>query len=412
MSWTGKKCSNAMNKHCFSLTQTIYNAQITGQLKTKRIMMNLPRKYFMLQDIVPSPDVLGHVFLGFTQNGQYLLSYNITEGSLNLYIWRFNFDRPLQLLSSHVIFRSSDNGIRGDLPLVEDMYETTALYVFQWPHDNDHLLTLTVPDHHDPSIVVVTAISIADGKSYILEPGLITYLVVGWGKRHKFFDEKDRNSYEEFLTPGMIMSDESVCTFHTGTEVVCLQIIKDQCVTGCQTKPKTTLKSRVLDVERVLADALEDYFTEFVRLTTYELLVYGVDKSQPVVDAFIHAVISDKRMKESFTEFSIKWDVEKNNYVIDHCKANSHKYAFSDREKENVFLFTEAEIEHDLSPVTMKAHCLLKQMIQTQTTSPNYCLDNMPFVECQLSLNTLDSPTDIISISLTTHDCNLMKRET
>jgi hypothetical protein len=95
------------------------------------------------------------------------------------------------------------------MSIVEDLYESTSLYIYQFPGDDSHLLAFCVPDSSNPSIICVTAIHMGSTSCYVLEPGNITYSVVGWGHRSKHFDEKDKQGIEEYLTPGLVMFNKS-----------------------------------------------------------------------------------------------------------------------------------------------------------------------------------------------------------
>jgi hypothetical protein len=152
----------------------------------------------------------------------------------------------------------------------------------------------------------------------------------------------------------------------------------------------------VLDIEKVLVDTLESKKSdEYVRLTTYELLVSGIDHKPTLVHAFIHAVINQRFNEPSFKEYTVKWKVEKGTYEIEeHCL---------DLEKENVS--RKDPLKSTTDPFI---NMILSDFIASQKQSPIYCLDNMQFVECQLTLDQLDSPVDTVSISLA-HSCTMTR---
>lgn len=345
---------------------------------------------------MPNPEVLSHVFLGFTQNGQHLLSYNITSGSLNLYIWKFSLNSPLILISTKVLFTQVENGLGNEIQLVDMLYESIALFVYQWPGDDNHLLVFIIPDHPLASVVSVTGIHISKSSCYILEPGQITYSVVGWGHRHKFFDFGTKNGLDELLSPGLVLFSSSTCTFHTGTEVICLQIVKsDECTSNEESL--NYINSKVLDVEKVLDDALgSNTGDDYVRLTTYELQVCGIEHKPATVNAFVHAVITRKNFPY-YKEFNLNWLIDKDNYTIDHI--------CDEFEKENVQAKDAFNTKRKVPVVSLM---MLKELVTSQKESPIYSLNNMQFVECQLSLDQLDSPVDCISISLA-HSCKLTR---
>src|SRR6185437_8004647 len=51
--------------------------QISGKLNAKRLKDRLPRRTFALIHLLPAEKYLSHIFLGFTQNGKFLISYEI-----------------------------------------------------------------------------------------------------------------------------------------------------------------------------------------------------------------------------------------------------------------------------------------------------------------------------------------------
>uniref|UniRef100_T1KMI2 DDB1- and CUL4-associated factor 15 WD40 repeat-containing domain-containing protein n=1 Tax=Tetranychus urticae TaxID=32264 RepID=T1KMI2_TETUR len=154
------------------LVNLLRESEINGSVKRSNISQALPRRYYPLGQIVPSNDVLSHIFLGFTRDGQYLLSYRFVADTMYFYIWYFNHHGPLKLVSEHVIFISSNN--LTPLPQIEYLYESTAIHVYQWPRDDKHLLILTIPESHRPSVINLVCIHVNRKRSHILQPGLIT----------------------------------------------------------------------------------------------------------------------------------------------------------------------------------------------------------------------------------------------
>lgn len=199
------------------------------------------------------------------------------------------------------------------------------------------------------------------------------------------------------------MSDSKSCAFHTGSEIVCLTLEPHDHDVFCDEHcARSKLLPKILDIEVVLIESLEKDFLqkdvlENLRLTEYELLVTSIDASPLSVQAYINAILYDDKRAEVVADFSVEWNVDKGSYDVEHCPADD------DVEKENV------ATGRPVAP-SPKAIEILKELIAGQKSSGIHCLDNMQFVECQLSLNSLDSPTDTISISLATHDCNLVHR--
>ena len=356
--------------------------QLTGVLDKVNVRRRLPLRSVNLEDIVPSEDVLAHVFLGFTQNGQYLLSYNIENNVLTLFIWVFRLNQKLVLNSSHVVFEFNE-GVSSMSFLARDHYDSTALSIYQWPEDDNHLLIFVVPDHPVPSVANVSVIYFDCKSSRILSPGIIPYAVVGWSQRYKFFETRDKLGLEDVLTPGLVFCPKNKCSFHTGSEVVSLSIQTNE------SSLESQLVSKSLDIEALFGDLIEGGTEEnYVRLITYELFVFGIRDSKTLeVDSFIHAVVGEKNSYHcnSFREFTLTWDVDKESYEVHHDR---------DQDKENETEEESKVPEKPLVPV------VFEHMVQTHTRQKIYCLDNMQFVECQLSLDSIRCPTDSVVIEL------------
>ncbi|RWS04916.1 hypothetical protein B4U79_04641, partial [Dinothrombium tinctorium] len=341
---------------------------IDGENWRKSFIENIVKREYSLQSIVPNEEVLSHVFLGFTQDGQYLLSYCFESQLMFIYIWNFNYHKPLTLLAKHSVFSGSR--------LVDDLYESTGVYIYQWPSNDKHILVLTIPEHPFPSVINLIVIYFDQKQSYVLTPGIITYGVVGWGHRHQFFDQRVNKCFEEYLTPGMLLFRKSICAFTTGTEIVCLKIEHSQ-------SERSAIIANVLDIEKVLVETLEnDKSNNSIRLLTYELLVCGLEFTPTTVFAFVHAVIRDAWKFQSFKEFVVQWDIDKNDYVISECdivvKENNTRKAC-----------VQLVLEH----------------INSQESSAIYFLDNMQFIESQTSMESLKSPVDSVYVKLSLH-CN------
>lgn len=361
--------------------------QVNGH-KKRELQQRIPSRRVLLTKIIPSADTVSHVFLGFTQNGQHLISYKIESDVLTLFIWLFRMKEKLVLQSSHAVFRWSV-GLE-DSTLQRDYYDSTALSVYQWPGDDQHLLVFVVPDHPIPVVINVSVIFFSRDSAYILDPGPISYSVVGWGQRYKFIEAKDELGLEEVLTPGIVFCHKNHCTFHTGSEIVALSIIRS---TAGQDE-RQTLVSRVLDVECHLGDLIESGPVEdYVRLLTYELFVFGIraedcaDRKGLEVDAFVHAVVQDRSdRKHSFREFTLKWNVISDSYQVNQS---------SEQEKEN-----NQNPSDLLSKESPMVPIVFREMVRAYNEQKVHCLDNQQLVDVQLSLDTMSSPTDSTIIEL------------
>lgn len=365
----------------------------------------IPSRRIYLSDIIPSDDIVSHVFLGFTQNGQHLISYKIDSDVLTLFVWLFRMREKLVLHSSHSIFEWSV-GLE-ESTIQRDYYDSTALSVYQWPGDEEHLLVFVVPDHPIPAVIHVSVIRLSRTSAYILEPGPVSYSVVGWGQRYKFIEAKDELGLEEVLTPGIIFCHTNHCTFHTGSEIVALSIVRPALLSrdsslGSDIEPadREILVSRVLDVECHLGHLIEGGpLEDYVRLLTYELFVFGIraddaDAGKSLeVDAFVHAVVQDHSdRKQSFREFTLKWNVIRDSYQVNQR---------SEQEKEN----SQNDVLSKESPMVA---IVFREMVRAYNEQKIHCLDNQQLVDVQLSLDTMSSPTDptIIELNCLNH-CRL-----
>jgi len=371
-----------------SIVTDLVNNQILGCKDTRNLRKDfqarLRPKSVSLEEIVPSQEILSHIFLGFTQDGQHLLSYIIDHEEVTLFLWMFRLGNKLVLKSSHVIFSFNDGGGSHELSsLARDYYDSTAISVFQWPGDNHHLLVFVVPDHPVPDIVHVSAIYY-DSRISLKLSSSHTFSVVGWGQRYKFIEAKDKLGLEEVLTPGLVFSNKNHCAFHTGSEIVALSIKK---IEDKQRGPFDTefqLISKELDVESLFGDLIEGGTDDdYVRLLNYELFVVGIQSDKTIqVDSFVFAEVSEPfSSTKSFREFTVQWDADKESHDVTHGQ---------DQGKENL------SNPSRLSMVPI----VFQDMVHNFNRNKVYSLDNMQFVECQLTLDCIRSPTDCIVIEL------------
>lgn len=376
---------------------TLLVRQVDGK-KCVKLKDRVPSRRVYLSDIVPTADIVSHVFLGFTQDGQHLISYNIDRDVLTLHVWLFRMREKLLLQSSQQIFRWNEGA--EEETIQRDYYDSTAVSVYQWPGDDQHLLIFVVPDHPIPDVINVSAVFFSHRASYVLEPGSISYSVVGWGQRYGFIEAKDDLGLEEVLTPGLLFCDRDHCTFHTGSEIVALSISRPSAVTWPdevrrgQSGGRARLISRVFDVEKYLGDLIEGGPPEdYVRLTTYELFVFAIraersgDQSRLQVDSFVHAVVQDRsQRKQSFREFTLTWNVVSGSYQVNHS---------SEQEKEN-----NRSPSDLLSKESPMVPIVFREMVRSYNEQKVHCLDNQQLVDVQLSLETMSSPTDSTIIEL------------
>jgi hypothetical protein len=355
----------------------VLNSQIHGRLNKPSVKKRLRRGFSRrvnLESIVPSEETLAHVFLGFTQEGQYLISYKIEGDSLVLYLWIFRMHHKLVLRGSHVVYKFVGGH---DVSLARDYYDSTALSIYQWPQDPYHLLVFVVPDHPLPDIISVCVIHFDSSSSCIIKPGLIPFSVVGWGQRYNFIEEREKHlSFEEVLTPGLVFNSKRKCAFHTGSEVISLSIEPAYGLTS------EILVHKSLDIEYHLGNLIEGGTEDnFIRLITYELFVFGIheDDDGTEIDTFVHAVIQNpqNRYEQGFRELTMKWNVEKDTREV-----------IADKREE------------DSQRIRPKYFDVFHHMFNDHSHQRIYFLDNMHFVENQLSYDSLSSPTDSVVLEL------------
>lgn len=165
----------------------------------------------------------------------------------------------------------------------------------------------------------------------------------------------------------MLLFGKRVCTFHTGTEIVCLSIQNSE-------GKECEIVSYVLDVEQVLADTLDTYkYFQQTELSNYELLVCEIESNPLTIYAYIQAQIRDRFNSQSCFEFDLCWNAEKNNYEIEKC--------------ENI-----KGVNH--------LYFRLTGLIDNLKHRKIYSLNNGHFLETQTSYEIINSPVDIISITL------------
>ena len=145
-----------------------------GQLRKRHILEKFRRKKYPLHELIPSVDVLSHIFLGFTQNGQYLLSYCFIRDKVYFYIWNFDFCNCLKLFSKHIIYRFG-NSLDSFSNQLGYLYDSTAFHIYQWPSDDNYLLILTTPEIQKPSVINIVCIHINQKRSHLLNPGIMTF---------------------------------------------------------------------------------------------------------------------------------------------------------------------------------------------------------------------------------------------
>ncbi|XP_067829081.1 DDB1- and CUL4-associated factor 15 [Heptranchias perlo] len=158
---TGRKKNNVL--------RSLYRLKITGQF-SHRMFQNLPPILCVpLKNIVDDDFLLaGHIFLGFTKCGRYVLSYtrDVPEQEFDelpyyvyyLYWWKFNIHDKLKKVRQVHLFKD------------QEVYSDLYLTVCEWPSDpsklivfgfnirsvNDLLINMVMSDENDRDIYITT----------------------------------------------------------------------------------------------------------------------------------------------------------------------------------------------------------------------------------------------------------------
>ncbi|KAA0721871.1 DDB1- and CUL4-associated factor 15 [Triplophysa tibetana] len=124
-------------KHKYHIIKLLTRGQLNGQISQRLFRKLPPRVYIPLKTIV-SEEFLraGHVFLGFTKCGRYVLSYTSDCGedddfsfyTYHLYWWEFNLHSRLKQVHHVRLFTG------------EDIYSDLYLTVCEWHNDHSKLV--------------------------------------------------------------------------------------------------------------------------------------------------------------------------------------------------------------------------------------------------------------------------------
>ncbi|XP_078090910.1 DDB1- and CUL4-associated factor 15-like [Mustelus asterias] len=152
-----------------NVLRSLYRLKITGQF-SHRMFQNLPPILCVpLKNIVDDDFLLaGHIFLGFTKCGRYVLSYtrDVPEQDIDelpyyvyyLYWWKFNIHDKLKKVRQVHLFKD------------QEVYSDLYLTVCEWPSDpsklivfgfnirsvNDLLINMVMSDENDRDIYITT----------------------------------------------------------------------------------------------------------------------------------------------------------------------------------------------------------------------------------------------------------------
>ncbi|XP_041876475.1 DDB1- and CUL4-associated factor 15 [Corvus kubaryi] len=124
--------------------------QLSGQLSPRLFRKLPPRVCVTLKSIVDEEFLwAGHIFLGFSKCGRYVLSYTSSSGDddfsfylYHLYWWEFNVHSKLRLVRQVRLFQD------------EEIYSDLYLTVCEWPGDSDKVIVFGFNTRSAPGLQV------------------------------------------------------------------------------------------------------------------------------------------------------------------------------------------------------------------------------------------------------------------
>ncbi|NWV32774.1 DCA15 factor, partial [Grantiella picta] len=124
--------------------------QLNGQLSPRLFRKLPPRVCVTLKSIVDEEFLwAGHIFLGFSKCGRYVLSYTSSSGDddfsfylYHLYWWEFNVHSKLRLVRQVRLFQD------------EEIYSDLYLTVCEWPGDSDKVIVFGFNTRSAPGLQV------------------------------------------------------------------------------------------------------------------------------------------------------------------------------------------------------------------------------------------------------------------
>ncbi|RVE75779.1 hypothetical protein OJAV_G00002350 [Oryzias javanicus] len=124
-------------KHKDHVVKLLVRGQLSGQFSQRLFRKLPPRVCVPLKNIVSEDYLqLGHIFLGFTKCGRYVLSYTSNCGedddfcfyTYHLYWWEFNLHSRLKMVHHVRLFAG------------EEIYSDLYLTVCEWPNDHSKIV--------------------------------------------------------------------------------------------------------------------------------------------------------------------------------------------------------------------------------------------------------------------------------
>ncbi|XP_048869883.1 DDB1- and CUL4-associated factor 15 [Brienomyrus brachyistius] len=127
----------SQRKHKEHIVKLLNRSKLSGQV-SQRLFRKLPPRVCVPLKTIVSEEFLraGHIFLGFTKCGRYVLSYTSDCGEdddfsfyiYHLYWWEFNLHSRLKQVRHVRLFAG------------EDIYSELYLTVCEWPHDHSKIV--------------------------------------------------------------------------------------------------------------------------------------------------------------------------------------------------------------------------------------------------------------------------------
>ncbi|XP_005381133.1 PREDICTED: DDB1- and CUL4-associated factor 15 [Chinchilla lanigera] len=129
----GKRAAGRRREHVLKQLERV---KISGQLSPRLFRKLPPRVCVSLKNIVDEDFLYaGHIFLGFSKCGRYVLSYTSSSGDddfsfyiYHLYWWEFNVHSKLKLVRQVRLFQD------------EEIYSDLYLTVCEWPSDSSKVI--------------------------------------------------------------------------------------------------------------------------------------------------------------------------------------------------------------------------------------------------------------------------------
>ncbi|XP_018615111.2 DDB1- and CUL4-associated factor 15 isoform X1 [Scleropages formosus] len=146
-----EKDENKQKKHREHIVKLLNRGKLSGQV-SQRLFRKLPPRVCVPLKTIVSEEFLraGHIFLGFTKCGRYVLSYTSDCGEdddfsfyiYHLYWWEFNLHSRLRQVHHVRLFAG------------EDIYSDLYLTVCEWPNDHSKVIVFGFNTRSSSSVLM------------------------------------------------------------------------------------------------------------------------------------------------------------------------------------------------------------------------------------------------------------------